>query len=377
MDSDSDSPLSVISSEDLEELREELGREPGSLSIDFDEREDVDGDGFSTSQIAAAILKSRQQHSDSRSSAGPSGCYTGLSVLESRIPNGMKRKRSTSDRRPAGPRRPLITSERRDSGENIHSAEASTSKISDEIFPPSDTRTNATKLSPVIANGLGHSDHEAKDAATTSKSTKHEPDNSPPLPMEGRRIERASQLPELTSKAKKSKARKGPNSSKKAAKSAAARKTDRLWEVDTVVTDPDSPLVAVNIQSLLMKDEAWTVLSKEQQKQLISMLPSAPTVEPDPNGDFPNLLRATLQKSAAMKADIRLFKEDLSAGRLEPEWQLMARRAIQRRANGDFDEYEKQKREEIWGERNDESEADKHAAAEHKKGKGKGKRKKR
>lgn len=142
---------------------------------------------------------------------------------------------------------------------------------------------------------------------------------------------------------------------KKPVKSAKARKEDRLWEVDTVVTDRESPLVNItNLQALLMKDEAWTLLSKEQQKKLISLLPNELTVEEDKNCDLPNVLRATLQSSLAMKADIRLFQEDLQAGRLEPEWQLMARTAMKRRADGDFDEFERQSREEIWGEQQDE-----------------------
>lgn len=99
-----------------------------------------------------------------------------------------------------------------------------------------------------------------------------------------------------------------------------------------------------------MKEEAWTSLSLEQQKKLISMLPNPPSIEPDESKrSFPNVLKAVLQTSAAMKADIRLFQEDLRAGRLEPEWQLMARRAMRRRANGDFDEFERKRREEIWG----------------------------
>src|SRR5215469_2449993 len=99
-----------------------------------------------------------------------------------------------------------------------------------------------------------------------------------------------------------------------------------------------------------MKEEAWTSLSLEQQKKLISILPNAPAIETaEGKESLPNILKVVLQSSAAMKADVRLFQEDLRAGRLEPEWQLMARRAMRRRANGDFDEFEKKRRAEIWG----------------------------
>ena len=99
-----------------------------------------------------------------------------------------------------------------------------------------------------------------------------------------------------------------------------------------------------------MKEEAWTFLSLEQQKKLISMLPNSPAMETDEGKQSRlNILKAVLQTSAAMKADIRLFQEDLRAGRLEPHWQLMARRAMKRRAKGDFDEFEKKRRAELWG----------------------------
>jgi hypothetical protein len=99
-----------------------------------------------------------------------------------------------------------------------------------------------------------------------------------------------------------------------------------------------------------MKEEAWTSLSLEQQKKLISILPNGSAIETaEGKESLPNILKAVLQSSAAMKADVRLFQEDLRAGRLEPEWQLMARRAMSRRANGDFDEFEKKRRAEIWG----------------------------
>jgi len=385
MDSDSDSPLSVISSADLEELREELEGEFGELSIEFDHHEELDGDGFSTSQIAAAILESRREQSaqNGESSAGPSVYSMGLPALQPGISNGTKRRRSQFEIQPTRPirRSPFNTDKQHDFEDTIHSPEQSSiSKVSDELPPSLGTSTNITKLSPAVTNGLSHSDHATNDVTAKLGFIEQSSEYSAfPSINNSEDEEESAQPPEPTSKAKKSKARTMPKTAKKAAKnaaakSAAARKMDRLWEVDTVVTDPDSPLVAVNIQSLLMKDEAWTTLSKDQQRQLISMLPNAPNVEPDPNDELPNLLQATLQKSAAMKADIRLFKEDLGAGRLEPEWQLMARRAIQRRANGDFDEYEKQKREEIWGEKQDESEADEHAGEDKKKRKGKKKR---
>lgn len=179
----------------------------------------------------------------------------------------------------------------------------------------------------------------------------------------------------LDAKTAKSTVRAKATSAKKPVKSAAARKTDRLWEVDTVVTDSESPLVKINLQALLKKDEAWTSLSTKQQKKLLAMLPNAPTVEEDENGNLPNVLRTRLDSSAAMKADVRLFQEDLKTGKLEPEWQLMARRAMKRRANGDFDEFERQRREEIWSEKQDESEENDHDGKLNGKGKGKGSKK--
>ena len=48
---------------------------------------------------------------------------------------------------------------------------------------------------------------------------------------------------------------------------------------------------------------------------------------------------------------IREFQEDLSSGRLEPEWQAAAATAMEERASGKFDAYKEEQFEEFWGQK--------------------------
>ena len=50
---------------------------------------------------------------------------------------------------------------------------------------------------------------------------------------------------EQTPKQTKGRSKRPPK--RRAMKKVASRKADRLWEVDTVVTDPNSPLASVNL----------------------------------------------------------------------------------------------------------------------------------
>lgn len=48
---------------------------------------------------------------------------------------------------------------------------------------------------------------------------------------------------------------------------------------------------------------------------------------------------------------IREFQEDLSTGRLDPEWQAAAAEAMEERASGEYDAYKENKYEEFWGQK--------------------------
>ena len=48
---------------------------------------------------------------------------------------------------------------------------------------------------------------------------------------------------------------------------------------------------------------------------------------------------------------IRLYQQDLEAGRYDPDWLRQAAQAMDRRANGDFDKWKEQEYEEFWGQK--------------------------
>jgi len=96
------------------------------------------------------------------------------------------------------------------------------------------------------------------------------------------------------------------------------------------------------------------LLSREQQLKLIAMLP--PFIKenfpefPD-DMPIPNIMRQVMQSNNSFQADIRLFQEDLAAGRYEPKWLEDAQEAMEKRAQGHFDDWKERNREEFWGQK--------------------------
>ena len=48
---------------------------------------------------------------------------------------------------------------------------------------------------------------------------------------------------------------------------------------------------------------------------------------------------------------IRMYQQDLAAGRYDPEWLRQAAEAMEQRANGDFDKWKENEFEEFWGQK--------------------------
>ena len=51
------------------------------------------------------------------------------------------------------------------------------------------------------------------------------------------------------------------------------------------------------------------------------------------------------------KNAVRLYQQDLAAGRYDPDWLQQAAQAMEQRANGDFDKWKDQEFEEFWGQK--------------------------
>lgn len=58
-----------------------------------------------------------------------------------------------------------------------------------------------------------------------------------------------------------------------------------------------------------------------------------------------------LRHNQSFQTALRLFQEDLSAGRYDPTWLKNAAAASAKRAAGDFDEWKEQNREKFWGQK--------------------------
>jgi hypothetical protein len=119
-------------------------------------------------------------------------------------------------------------------------------------------------------------------------------------------------------------------------------------------------------KKLLRRDSSWERLRPPQQLEIARLLPT-PT---SPNtasfeaaifgalrasdDDHDNvtvpaaLVQHRILHSKAFRTDIRLFKEDLIAGRLDPHWLASAALSSARRAAGEFDAFLREKAKVTW-----------------------------
>ncbi|KAK0658966.1 hypothetical protein DIS24_g4329 [Lasiodiplodia hormozganensis] len=128
----------------------------------------------------------------------------------------------------------------------------------------------------------------------------------------------------------------------------------RIWKPDYLLQDPKSKLAKVDVTTILKDPRAWTSLSPAQQSKIISLLPNAPALAPDPadpTASLPNIPQQMLACNDAFRADISLFQEDLSEGRLDPDWQHDCLVAMEKRARGEFDEWKEREMEAFWGQK--------------------------
>lgn len=81
------------------------------------------------------------------------------------------------------------------------------------------------------------------------------------------------------------------------------------------------------------------------------MLPGEPLPELPADIELPNIPKAAMKSNSSFRADVRLFQEDLEAGRYDPIWLKDAKVAMEQRANGRFDNWKEKNREEFWGQK--------------------------
>lgn len=146
---------------------------------------------------------------------------------------------------------------------------------------------------------------------------------------------------------------------------------DRKWSTDYLLQNPKSPLVNVDLlvcnliafpsslclyvsnlkQTILKSERAWSSLSSDQQKKLVSLLPNGSDLMCKIEEQKSNVLKECLMSNSAFQSDIRMFQEDLAEGRLQPALLAKAKAAMEKRSRGDFDEWKEEETERFWGQK--------------------------
>lgn len=104
------------------------------------------------------------------------------------------------------------------------------------------------------------------------------------------------------------------------------------------------------VQALLTDPRAWDFLSAEEKASVTAGLPGHVNVETDEAGD-PSIPAAFLKYDNDWRNGLRLFQEDLGAGRLKPAWLKEAAEAMEARARGDYDKWKDEQYESFWGQK--------------------------
>jgi hypothetical protein len=129
----------------------------------------------------------------------------------------------------------------------------------------------------------------------------------------------------------------------------AKKVVDRLSR-DHLLQSENSQLTTTNIHQLLLDPEAWTVLSKVEQTELLQLIPEYALLKPR-NEPENGINTFALQTSEPWRTDIRLFVENLSTGVYESKTVAEATQASQDRAQGKFDKFKEEEFEEFWGQK--------------------------
>lgn len=101
------------------------------------------------------------------------------------------------------------------------------------------------------------------------------------------------------------------------------------------------------MQATLSDPKTYEDFTREDWEDLRSTLPENVPLNPDGY----SISWEFLKYDADFRRGIREFQEDLSTGRLEPEWQAAAAEAMEERARGDYDDYKEKIYEEFWGQK--------------------------
>lgn len=109
----------------------------------------------------------------------------------------------------------------------------------------------------------------------------------------------------------------------------------------------------IHSQGLLKDDQAWTLLDKNAQEKIISMLPDARRTEfVTTIQDGTHILnQSALMNNSSWNYFIGCFRDDIELGRNKPAWLQDANTAYMERQVGKYDSWKEKEYEEFWGTR--------------------------
>ena len=105
-------------------------------------------------------------------------------------------------------------------------------------------------------------------------------------------------------------------------------------------------MILTDLKSILADPGSWDHLDQEDLSFIASICP--PSIPIADNGRIEPFY---LKYDDNWRGAVRRFQEDLSSGRMEPEWLEEAHEAMEERARGDFDDWKEQEFEEFWGQK--------------------------
>jgi hypothetical protein len=193
--------------------------------------------------------------------------------------------------------------------------------------------------------------------ATKKAASPRKPASKKPVPKKTPAKEAA---PAPTS-ARPSRSRKAPerfeHQEKPAPKALPIKKEpSKVFDPVFITTNSTSRLGKADVYHMLLEGSAWTSLSAEQQKALVSMLPQdaanqAVLAKIDAGETESTRPSAFTLANDCFRTDVAKFKDDLKNGHLAKTWQAAAEQAVTERAAGDYDEWKAQEAESWWGQK--------------------------
>ncbi|OAA75844.1 hypothetical protein LEL_07832 [Akanthomyces lecanii RCEF 1005] len=126
-----------------------------------------------------------------------------------------------------------------------------------------------------------------------------------------------------------------------------AKRPQRKWDAERLLTDPKSPLAKANLRTILTNPLAWSSLDADDHAEILAHFPDQRHIlTADDGAARPNM--ESLMNDDSFRYDCAAYTESLVQGRHDPEWLAQAWAAHERRKAGDFKDFLRAKFESDW-----------------------------